>query len=182
MPEAPGTRPRGARSGPWASKLTPELQKRFIDALKVSLYIETAAAFAGITPQTVRNWIRWGHEEGGKRIYREFAIAVDQALAQVEMLDLQAIRAASKDAWQASAWRLERRFPERWGRVDRVVNEHMGPDGGPIQTEDVSQLSDAERAARVTALLELARDRRARQLDREPAGPTEVDPAAGPAD
>jgi hypothetical protein len=37
--------------------------------------------------------------------------------------------------------------------------EHTGKDGGPVQTEDVS-LSDAERAARVLALLDRARARR----------------------
>ena len=37
---------------------------------------------------------------------------------------------------------LERRFPERWGRKDKVQQEISGPDGGPIQWVDLVRLAN----------------------------------------
>ena len=36
------------------------------------------------------------------------------------------IGSAAKDNWQAAAWRLERKFPKRWGRHDRLDLNHEG--------------------------------------------------------
>lgn len=81
-------------------------------------YIETAAAYAGISKQTLYNWLRRGARQKSGQ-YREFALAVEQALAEAEMRDLALIEQAARDGkWQAAAWRLERRFPKRWGRQD----------------------------------------------------------------
>ena len=53
--------------------------------------------------------------------YLEFSDAVKKGLAQGEYRDLRTILTASGSAWQAAAWRLERRFPERWGSEKRRV-------------------------------------------------------------
>ncbi len=89
-------------------------------------------------------------------IFVEFSNAVEEALAQSELHDVLIIqRAASgydvlvtkevldKDGnvkvlktnshefdWRASAWRLERKFPDRWGRREKV--EVSGEGGGPV--------------------------------------------------
>jgi hypothetical protein len=57
-------------------------------------------------------------------------------------------------------WALGRMNPKKFG--DKLQQEHSGPDGGPIQVNDVS-LTDAERADRVTALLDAARARKSGQ-------------------
>ncbi|MCG5072266.1 terminase small subunit [Paraburkholderia tagetis] len=59
---------------------------------------------------------------------------------------------------------------------DKSKVEISGPNGGPIETHE---LSDAERAARVTALLDAARARRDGQTS---GGKGQVDPASGPPD
>lgn len=58
--------------------------------------------------------------KAGDERYVEFAKKVDAALGEAEARDVQTILLASKEQWQAAAWRLERRFPERWSRNDRV--------------------------------------------------------------
>lgn len=50
------------------------------------------------------------------------------------------------------------------GYIERHQMEHSGPDGGPIQTEDVG-LTDEERVNRISTLFDKARERRDRQAD-----------------
>jgi transposase len=100
------------------TKLTPALQEKIVMVIRGGNYIETAAAYAGISKQTLYNWLRRGARQKSGQ-YREFALAVEQALAEAEMRDLALIEQAARDGkWQAAAWRLERRFPKRWGRQD----------------------------------------------------------------
>ena len=100
-------------------KLTPEVQQKIVDAIRLGNYIETAAAYAGISKSTLYDWLKkGGRARSGK--YREFSDAVEKALAESEMRDVAVITAAAKENWQAAAWRLERKFPDRWGRRERI--------------------------------------------------------------
>jgi transposase len=126
------------------SKLTPEAQEKILRHLRIGAYVETAAAAAGISRDTFDNWLKRGAE--GKAPYAAFAEAVDQAVAESEARDLATILAASKTQWQAAAWRLERRFPEKYGRHDRTKVE------GKI---DVG-VSGAELASKLARLLAAA--------------------------
>jgi len=53
----------------------------------------------------------------------------------------------------------------------KTVLEHTGADGGPIKTEDVTPITDLERAERITAILERARQAR----DRQTTPPADLD-------
>ena len=120
------------------TKLTPDESNRIILAVKAGNYIETAAAFGGISKETLFTWLRRGRRSRQKNnIYKQFSDAVEKALADAEIRDVANIEIASKDDWHASAWRLERKYPEKWGR--RRV-EVTGDDGGPIRT--INQISD----------------------------------------
>lgn len=100
------------------TKLTPEIQDRIVTAIRAGNYMETAAAYAGIARSTFNEWIRRGAEEQ-EGPFAEFAAAVEQALAAAEARDVALIGQAAQKEWQAAAWRLERRLPERWGRKTR---------------------------------------------------------------
>jgi len=99
-------------------EITPELQELIVGALKTGNYLETAAALAGINPDTLREWIKKG-KRGDPR-YAELAEKITQAIATSEARDLAVIGKAANEYWQAAAWRLERRFSERWGRKNDV--------------------------------------------------------------
>ncbi|MGH7295164.1 MAG: hypothetical protein ACRELB_09535, partial [Polyangiaceae bacterium] len=100
-----------------ASKLTPELQEKILLHLRVGAYVETAAACAGIHKDTFYEWMKKGAR--GQQPYVAFAQAVNKAVAESESRDLATILKAAQSQWPAAAWRLERRFPEKYGRHDR---------------------------------------------------------------
>jgi|1048.fasta_scaffold00018_10 transposase len=108
-------------------ELTAELQDLIVGALKAGNYIETAAALAGIHHDTIREWVKKGRR--GDPRYEAFADAITQAIASAEARDLAVIGKAAGEYWQAAAWRLERRFNDRWGRKNDV--SLSGKNGAP---------------------------------------------------
>ena len=117
--------------------LTPELQAEIVTYIEGGSYVETAAAGAGISKDTFYAWLKKGKKES-KGIYRDFSDAIIKAIARSELRDINNIYKAGQTSWQASAWRLERKYPDRWGRKDRTettvtVKPYIieSPDGRP---------------------------------------------------
>lgn len=135
-------------------RMTPEVQDSIIKSVRAGAYLETAAAYAGIDKYLLLRWLKIGRARP-KGVYGRFVEAIERAWAESEIRDVHAIGKATEHSWQAAAWRLERRFPKRWGRQERV--EVSGPDGGPIavdvQTLDLAKLSTAELQALETILV-----------------------------
>lgn len=116
-----------------------ELTKKIIADVKrvlpKVLYIETVADFIGVDRFTVRRWLKRGAKElkrlrrprarprPTEALYAEFCAAVKKAVADGEIRDAGVIQKASAKQWQAAAWRLERRFPDRWGRKDQIKSD-----------------------------------------------------------
>jgi hypothetical protein len=113
---------------PRPTKLTPETQARIIQALEAGNYFETACGYAGIHQATGYAWMAKGRE-ATSGVYREFYEAVEKATANAEAGMVAIIKLASRDTWQAAAWWLERRAPDRWGRQRQEIT---GKDGGDI--------------------------------------------------
>ena len=119
------------------TKLTPEVQDKIVNALRGGNYQETAAQFAGIDEATFYRWMERGASED-EGIYCEFRKAVERAKSQAEVRDLALIdKAAQNGSWQAAAWKLERKFPQKWGRVNRT--EISGPEGKPVKVETTTE-------------------------------------------
>tara|TARA_R110000803_G_scaffold50142_2_gene104138 strand:+ start:97 stop:522 length:426 start_codon:yes stop_codon:yes gene_type:complete len=107
---------------------TPELVEAICKHLRIGAYRKDAVKAAGISLTTFYNWIEHGGKErrhidsGGKPRKRASAYlyaleCIEKAEAQSSLADLAIITKASVDgAWQAAAWKLERRNPEQWGR------------------------------------------------------------------
>lgn len=128
-------------------EITEEKRERVVDAISAGNYMETAAAYAGIAKDTLYAWLKRGARERARveknprfsvrkeeRPFVEFSDAVKKALAESEMQDVTTIStAAALGTWQAAAWRLERKFPDRWGNRARI--EHTGRDGNAIRHE-----------------------------------------------
>jgi hypothetical protein len=132
------------------AKFTPAVQERLLNVIRLGAYRNAACDFAGITPETLRIWLRRG-EADGEGPYWEFCTALKQAEAAACIKALGTIRLAMEQNWQAAAWFLERKRPQEWGRRER--HEHTGKDGGPIRTQvRLGDLPPDERRARLDAL------------------------------
>lgn len=139
-------------------KLTEERARKIVNLIASGSYVETAAAACGVSKNTLYDWLKRGaRAPHGK--FKKFADDVAEAAAKAEARDVLVIdRAASghdvvrttrkiekgivveetttttrEFDWRAAAWRLERKFPKRWGLIERI--EHSGPDGGPIPVD-----------------------------------------------
>lgn len=119
------------------TRCTPERIKRIADAIRAGNYAETAARYGGIGETTYYEWMKKG--ERGEEPYAEFREAVKEAEAIAEARSVALIQQAGQaGTWQASAWFLERKFPSKWGRRDRM--EHTGPSGGPITLRTLAEM------------------------------------------
>jgi hypothetical protein len=114
-------------------KDTEKIIRRLCDAISLGATYEMAAKYAGIAPSTLRLWRAQGAQAKPGTRRRRLIERLDAAeskavlgwLAQIE-------RAAREGAWQASAWRLERRYPLDYGRQ---VIQHEGEVGVTHQPE-----------------------------------------------
>lgn len=102
------------------SKLTEYTTARIISSLSRGNYRYVACQTAGITITTFE---RWMSDERGP--YREFRAAVEKAEAEAEERLLGIIEDAAPNTWQAAAWMLERKYPERWGVKARIEVESL---------------------------------------------------------
>lgn len=126
---------------PRPTKLTPDTQSAIVQALQAGNYFDASCEYAGITATTGYNWKKRGKEEAERRQkpnikegsktweteqpFFEFFEAVKKAEANAEVAMAAIIRKASNESWQAAAWWLERRFPDKWGRRQTDV-KHDG--------------------------------------------------------
>ena len=110
------------------SKLTPEVQKRITDAIRVGATYELAAQYGGVDYATFNNWMKAGEAAQTGR-YFEFFQAVKSSEGDAAIKWLAVIDKASIEQWQAAAWKLERRYPREYGRQ---VHEVTGADGNDL--------------------------------------------------
>lgn len=99
---------------------TKHVQELVLENVRAGNYISVAARASGITADGLRTFVS---------DHPLFAEAIRTAKAEAETRAIDAINGS--DSWQAQAFKLERRFPARWGKIDRKVVS--GPDGGPVK-------------------------------------------------
>jgi hypothetical protein len=116
---------------------TDELIDQVEKLLPTVLYLDTVCDYLGIDRQTVGRWIKEGKREDHRihvrgvepseaytiKQWHKFYLVYKKALASGEIYDAGVIRKAADKVWQAAAWRLERRFPEKWSADRRLIKE-----------------------------------------------------------
>lgn len=104
-----------------------ELVERFLEAIRDGNYYEAACNYAGIDYKTFRNWMNRGEAAAeldkkpkSEKPFFQFFQEVKKAEAEAEALIVSMWRRQIPQDWKAAATFLERRYPDRWGRVDRL--------------------------------------------------------------
>jgi transposase len=106
------------------TKFTPERVQQILDAIALGATFRLACMYAGVSEDTFARW---------REAKTDFADAVKQAEGRGAIGWLTKIeKAANDDNWQAAAWKLERRYPQEYGRK---VQEVTGANGGPVTAE-----------------------------------------------
>lgn len=108
------------------TKLDSDTQQKFLDAVREGLPYSTACALAGIGETTFAVWRQRADAEPDSP-YAGFMRALKEAEAEAEAANVKRIRSAADNGqWQAAAWILERRHPDKWGRTERSEQQHSG--------------------------------------------------------
>jgi len=107
------------------TKLTDEVKAKIVQAISQGNYYEAACSYAAISYQTLRNWKEQGESDGNGE-YFDFFESIKKAEAQAELRLVQEWQKHIPNNWQAIATFLERRYPDRWSKRERVALEHSG--------------------------------------------------------
>lgn len=123
----PAKLPRGR-----PSVMTSEKEAEILAILTMGGSRNIAADYVGIGRGTLHECIERD---------RSFSERIKKAESECQRLHLERLHLA--EPWQASAWMLERKWPDEFGRRDRV--DHTSSDGSmtPKSALDVSKLSDS---------------------------------------
>ena len=136
--------PRQSRTSGGKTKLTNHRAARILHAIGCGCYRETAAELAGVTRESLTNWMRWDGEP-----YLTFQRLVRQAEANLEARMVTALTSQAEVRPELALAILERKFPERWAKVSVVATPPT-----PFETnlaellERARQARDVEPAAR----------------------------------
>ncbi len=136
------------------TRLDAKAHAAIVLALKDGHYMAHAASAAGVSLSAIQSWladaraIRDGNQRpsGQQRSPTRAALldlldGVDRANHAAAELGLSAVRsAAAAGDWRASAWFLEHRFPDTWGRMERAADTTEGMDN-PLH-QDTDEMDD----------------------------------------
>jgi len=128
--------------------------QRLNQAISVGAYIEDACVFAGISSRQFRRWRELA--EQGVEPYAEKWEEINKSESQAIVRNLFNIQNASNNGtWQASAWLLERKYPDKYGKKDTVnildnqnnfdVELYWSDGNKFVEGEVVSEMSDRKK-------------------------------------
>jgi len=105
--------------------------QRFITAIKAGNYQNAACAYAGIGETTILRWMELGRKSNSPKEYKDLVAAVEQAELEAEANAVLQWRIHMKTDYRAIRDFMERRYPRRWGRTEKIIHEGGVPVTGP---------------------------------------------------
>lgn len=142
-----GAAPAATRPKAQPVRYSQAVLEQLLAAMKLGAGVEQAAAYAGVTRQSLYNWLKSTGKQY-KVLQREVELAKGgRAVGWLQAIQLKA-NSADKDAWKAAAWLLERTLPEQFGPKGQLALSR----GQDSQQPDVAELEQA--AARGVTLVD----------------------------
>jgi hypothetical protein len=107
------------------TKYTPETVDKLTQAIRLGATYKLACDYAGIDVSTFHDWVN---------TKPEFSAAIKDAEGKGALGWLAKIEQAASDGnWQAAAWKLERRYPQMYGK--QALEVTGTGEGGAIKIE-----------------------------------------------
>lgn len=123
------------------TKLNADTQAKLVTAIQMGATYELAAQYAGITYVTFNNWMNEG-EAAKTGVYFELFNAVKEAEGRAVVGWLAKIEKAANDgSWQAAAWKLERRYPSKYGRT---VQDTRNIDMSKLSDDELHEIAEGK--------------------------------------
>lgn|SRR5215831_1622446 len=119
-------------------KLVGETTDKLLSLLRAGSYVDVACDAAGVARRTFYDWWQRGDPSGTDPAFaelREFRARVEQAKADAESRLVAVVASAARENWQAAAWQLERRYPDRWARPSQREKDE-GREPAPVSASD----------------------------------------------
>ncbi len=132
--------------------LTPELAQDIALRVRAGASLEVGAGSAGISTSALMRWLQVARalsrgDRSRRGLYLEFLEAIEKARHEAHMYALGTIRKAMDKHWQAAAWFLERRYPQEYGRAERVDLERILATMLFVMAQEVDDRSAVSRVA-----------------------------------
>lgn len=104
------------------TKLNPRVASRLVDAISQGASYRVACDYAGISYQTLLNWRKRAQkkEREDDERFLELFDHMEQVRGEAAVVLLGRIEEAADRHWRAAAWKLERLFPDSYGRQRSV--------------------------------------------------------------
>jgi len=109
---------RGPKKKPIAFIENPDTRKAILEYIKAGNYIIVSCIACGVTNEQFYQAHK--RADAGEEPYVQFFKEFKEAEANAEAAILETIKKASIKQWLPAAWLLERKFPERYSKTDRV--------------------------------------------------------------
>jgi len=119
------------------TKLNADIAKRLLEMFMLGASQADACRYAGVSVDSLQRWLAAGRAEldaiepmaEGAYSCSDAAalvLAIDRAMGEFTKIQLDNIKFAAQSPkhWTASAWLLERRLPDDWGKREQVSHEH----------------------------------------------------------
>ncbi len=133
------------------TKLTLETTEKLCEAIRLGSTYELACNFAGISYDVFNLWRNLGRDaKSGK--YFEFFNIIKKAEGDATNKWLGHIEDAAQDGnWQAAAWKLERRYPDSYGKriKQQVQSQNVEIDIASLTDEQLKRLANGEDIAKI---------------------------------
>ena len=142
MEEILGTDYKSSRVHPVGRppKITATLIEEICDLVIQGMSIAKAAERRKVSESTIFRWLAKGKEENAPALYKKLVESMDQAIEMSKWELLQVLRQATLGGknWRASAWLLERRYPDEYGKATRNSCKCNSNDDVPAELSIVS--------------------------------------------
>ena len=117
-------------------KLTSEIAEESIRLVKAGASNSDVIAYIGVTETTFYRWLREPRTEPE----RQLSQGLKKAETERKLWHLQRIhKAAEEGDWKASAWYLERRYPNEYARTQRITGEVITTQKSDALTEAIKE-------------------------------------------